>query len=254
MAEKKLTYGEVWETLSKVDVSKHTEEKMKLTYLSWSRMWMLLCEHYPQAQYEFVDFDGVPYKTLPDGTAEVVTRIMIDDLVREMRLPVMDYKNNPVVNPHARQVSDNAMRCLVKCVAMFGLGISVFTGMADETLPDETKDEQPKGKKAPSKKAEPVKEEEEVEVEMEEEVKVEEEIEKAFNAEELVEAIAEMLIPQTEVIEELRKELSVLKERFEVVANEPATKKVTTNTFKEILADKDAKMAAKLDMLRKLRN
>ncbi len=159
MAEKKLTYGEVWETLSKVDVSKHTEEKMKLTYLSWSRMWMLLCEHYPQAQYEFVDFDGVPYKTLPDGTAEVVTRIMIDDLVREMRLPVMDYKNNPVVNPHARQVSDNAMRCLVKCVAMFGLGISVFTGMADETLPDETKDEQPKGKKAPSKKAEPVKEE-----------------------------------------------------------------------------------------------
>ncbi len=132
---------------------------MKLTYLSWSRMWMLLCENYPQAQYEFVDFDGVPYKTLPDGTAEVVTRIMIDDLVREMRLPVMDYKNNPVVNPHARQVSDNAMRCLVKCVAMFGLGISVFTGMADETLPDETKDEQPKGKKAPSKKAEPVKEE-----------------------------------------------------------------------------------------------
>lgn len=159
MAEKKLTYGEVWETLSKVDVSKHTEEKMKLTYLSWSRMWMLLCEHYPQAQYEFVDFDGVPYKTLPDGTAEVVTRIMIDDLVREMRLPVMDNRNNPVVNPHARQVSDNAMRCLVKCVAMFGLGISVFTNMPDETLPDEAKDVQPKGKKEPSKKAEPVKEE-----------------------------------------------------------------------------------------------
>jgi hypothetical protein len=159
MADKKLTYGEVWETLSKVDVSKHTEEKMKLTYLSWSRMWMLLCENYPQAQYEFVDFDGVPYKTLPDGTAEVVTRIMIDDLVREMRLPVMDYKNNPVVNPHARQVSDNAMRCLVKCVAMFGLGISVFTGMAEETLPDESIDQQPKGKKTPSKKAEPVKEE-----------------------------------------------------------------------------------------------
>ena len=102
--------------------------------------------------------------------------------------------------------------------------------------------------------AEPVKEEEDVEVELEEEVEVKEEIEKVFNAEDLVEAIAEMLIPQTEVIEELRKELSVLKERFEVVANEPATGKVTTNTFKEILADKDAKMTAKLNMLRKLRN
>ena len=174
MAEKKLTYKDVWETLSKVDVSKHTEEKMKLTYLSWSRMWMLLCEEYPQAQYEFVDFDGVPYKTLPDGTAEVVTRITIDDLVREMRLSVMNYKNEAIVNPNSRQVSDNAMRCLVKCVAMFGLGISVFTGMADETLPDEAKDEQPKEKPTPKgqfkvsevdvftgkpKKAEPVKEE-----------------------------------------------------------------------------------------------
>ena len=98
--------------------------------------------------------------------------------------------------------------------------------------------------------AEPVKEEEEVEVELEEEVEVKEEIEKVFNAEDLVEAIAEMLIPQTEVIEELRKELSVLKERFEVVANEPATGKVTTNTFKEILADKDAKMTERLNMLR----
>jgi len=159
MADKKLTYKDVWETLSKVDVSKHTEEKMKLTYLSWSRMWMLLCENYPQAQYEFVDFDGVPYKTLPDGTAEVVTRITIDDLVREMRLSVMNYKNEAIVNPNSRQVSDNAMRCLVKCVAMFGLGISVYTGMEGESLPSEEKDIQPKDKKAPPKKAEPVKEE-----------------------------------------------------------------------------------------------
>ena len=158
MADKKLTYKDVWETLSKVDVSKHTEEKMKLTYLSWSRMWMLLCENYPQAQYEFVDFDGVPYKTLPDGTAEVVTRITIDDLVREMRLSVMNYKNEAIVNPNSRQVSDNAMRCLVKCVAMFGLGISVYTGMEGESLPSEEKDIQPKDKKAPPKKAEPVKE------------------------------------------------------------------------------------------------
>ena len=160
---KELTYKDVWETLSKVDVSKHTEEKMKLTYLSWSRMWNLLMDNYPQAQYEFVDFEGVPYKTLPDGTTEVVTRITIDNLVREMRLPVMDYKNNPVVNPHARQVSDNAMRCLGKNVAMFGLGISVFTGMADETLPDEEKDKQPKGKKTPPKKTETVQEETPVE-------------------------------------------------------------------------------------------
>ena len=144
-----LTYREVWDNLSKMDVSEYTEEKMKLTYLSWSRMWMLLMSQYPQAQYECVEFDGVPFKTLPDGSTEVATRITIDNLVREMRLPVMDYKNNPVVNPHARQVSDNAMRCLVKNVAMFGLGISVFAGMSDDTLPDAEKDKQPEGKKEP---------------------------------------------------------------------------------------------------------
>jgi len=100
-----------------------------------------------------------------------------------------------------------------------------------------------------SMEAEPVKEEE-VEVELEEEEVKEE---KAFNAEELIAAIAEMLQPQAEVIEELKKELSVLTERFETVANEPAAKKVTTNTFKEILADKDAKLASKMEMLRQLR-
>ena len=100
--------------------------------------------------------------------------------------------------------------------------------------------------------AEPVKEEEEVEVEMEEEAKEEEK--EAFDAEGLLEAIAEMIQPQSEVIEELRKELSVLKERFEVVANQPATAKVQTNTFKEVLASKEEKLNAKLEMLRNLKN
>ena len=94
--------------------------------------------------------------------------------------------------------------------------------------------------------------EEEVEVELEEEEKVEEK--EAFDAEGLIAAIAEMIQPQAEVIEELKKELSVLTERFEVVANSPAAPKVTTNTFKEIMEDKNAKMASKLDMLRQLKN
>ena len=35
MAEE-LNYKTVWDTLSKVDVSEHTEKKMNLTYLSWA--------------------------------------------------------------------------------------------------------------------------------------------------------------------------------------------------------------------------
>ena len=85
----------------------------------------------------------------------------------------------------------------------------------------------------------------------EEEVKVD--VKEDFDMEGLVEAIAEMIKPQTEVIEELKKELSVLKERFEVVANEPAAAKVSKNTFKEVLADKETKTIARLELLRTLR-
>lgn len=75
-------------------------------------------------------------------------------------------------------------------------------------------------------------EEEIVEEAMEEEEVIEEEIVKEFEIEELVEAIAEMIAPQTEVIEELKQELSTLKERFNVVAGEPAATRVK-NTFSE---------------------
>ena len=109
-----LTFKDVWEKLSKVGVSKFCKEKGKLTYLSWGRCWMLLMQHYPQAEYEFIVFEGSSYRTLADGTAEVVTIVKIDNLIRTMALPVMDYKSNPVVNPTSTQVNTNRMRCLVK--------------------------------------------------------------------------------------------------------------------------------------------
>tara|TARA_R110000850_G_scaffold78224_1_gene169319 strand:- start:50 stop:550 length:501 start_codon:yes stop_codon:yes gene_type:complete len=77
-----------------------------------------------------------------------------------MPLPVMDYKNNPVVNPTSKQVSDNRMRCLVKNIAMFGLGMGVYATLEpddlevdpEEGLPDKKNDVQPKGKKTPTEK------------------------------------------------------------------------------------------------------
>ena len=63
----------------------------------------------------------------------------------------MDYRNNAVENPSARQVSDTKMRCLVKCLAMFGLGHYIYAG---EDLPNA--DEETKTKKV-TKKTEPKK-------------------------------------------------------------------------------------------------
>ena len=50
----------------------------------------------------------------------------------------MDNRNNSLTNPTTRQIQDSRMRCMVKCLAMFGLANYIFRG---EDLPDAAKDE-----------------------------------------------------------------------------------------------------------------
>ena len=74
-----------------------------------------------------------------------------------MWLPVMDYKNNAIVSPDTRAVSDTRMRCLTKCLAMYGLGHYIYAG---EDLPAQTElptEYKPPPKKTPPKKAPPKK-------------------------------------------------------------------------------------------------
>lgn len=134
---------EVWDTLSKVDCSAHTETKpgkKPLTYLSWSWAWDVLMKHYPQAEYEWGETKY--FESHGGPTAEVSCRVTITDgensLTRSMTLPVMDKyskTSESQVSPTSRQISDAKMRCLVKCIAMFGLGHYLYAG---EDLPEGT--------------------------------------------------------------------------------------------------------------------
>ena len=147
-------YKEIWETLSQVDVSEYVEEKMNLSYLSWSRAWYLLCQHYPHAEYLYHE-----PKKFEDGTMEVAVTITIGECSRSATLPVMDYKNNSIINPDSRQINDNKQRCFTKAIAMFGLGISLYMGFSDD-LPDESKDKKSEEvKKKTAKKVVKMKEE-----------------------------------------------------------------------------------------------
>ena len=116
-------YRKIWDTLSKIDVSKHVEKKNGLSYLSWTWAWGVLMEEYPHAEYSF----SAP-EVHPDGTVTIHCDIMIGHCHRSMWLPVMDYKNNAIKNPDARKISDTKMRTLVKCLAMFGLGHRIYAG------------------------------------------------------------------------------------------------------------------------------
>lgn len=134
-----ITYREVWNKLATKDCSKHVKKLpgyggKDLSYLSWSDAWMLLVEEYPFADYTFLKEEW-----LENGTVMVFCTVNIGPLSRHMFLPVMDAKNNSIKNPTSRQISDNRQRCLVKCIAMFGLGLYIYQG---EDLPDKTKDQQ----------------------------------------------------------------------------------------------------------------
>ena len=149
-----MTNETVWKTLSAIDVSDKTEKKGNLSYLSWAWAWGKLMENFPQATYVFTEWeypDGTFKDVLvyDDGTCSVECEIRIEELSRKMWLPVMDYRNNAIPNPSSRQISDTKMRCLVKCLAMFGLGHYIYAG---EDLP-QAEDKPPvANEKAPTSK------------------------------------------------------------------------------------------------------
>lgn len=155
---------EVWDTLSKIDVSDHIEKKEGLSYLSWAWAWGELKKHYPQATYEIYKEEGKPVFYFEDHSGFMCyVTVCIEDLCHEMWLPVMDYKNKAmksepyeyqVWNKYKKQyeakrveaatmfdVNKTIMRCLVKCIAMFGLGHYIYAG---EDLPEKEMIEPPK--------------------------------------------------------------------------------------------------------------
>jgi hypothetical protein len=131
----------VWETLSAINVNENIEKKNGFSYLSWSWAWATLMNHYPESEFWFenqqgehgdLNNDGVI--RYPDGTAEVRCVLTVDATTHTMWLPVMDYKNQAIKNPNARDINDAKMRCLVKAMSLFGLGLYIYAG---EDLPDE---------------------------------------------------------------------------------------------------------------------
>lgn len=126
-----MEFKEIWGKLSKIDVNEHVKKKGKFNYLGWTWGWATLMDYYPEAVYQFGE--NLHY---PDGSIEVWVTVTIGDHSRTMWLPVMDNTNKAMTNPDAREVSDTRMRCLVKCLAMFGLGFYIYAG---ESVPDDDK-------------------------------------------------------------------------------------------------------------------
>ena len=121
-------FADIWKTLSKINLEDKVKPKGRLKYLSWAWAWGKVMEYYPGAAYKFLDLNQ-----FTDGSCEVWVEVDIHGNKRQMWLAVMDYQSNAVLNPTSTQIANTRMRCLTKCLAMFGLGHYIYAG---EDLPD----------------------------------------------------------------------------------------------------------------------
>lgn len=147
-----------FDKLNGINVNDHTEKKNGLTYLSWAWAWTEVKKTYPSATYEiWRDEYGKPYIADPELGYMVFTTVTIEGETMSMWLPVMDsanhamksepykvktkYKEITVESATMFDVNKAIMRCLVKNLAMFGLGLYIYSG---EDLPEDVQEEPPK--------------------------------------------------------------------------------------------------------------
>ena len=149
--------NEVFNTLNNLNVNDRTEKKQGLTYLSWAWAWQELKKKYPEATYNIHKFgeSQKPYLLDEDLGYMVFTDVTIEGITHEMWLPVLNGANKAMKNkPYTYDtnskkgivveqatmfnINTSIMRCLVKNLAMHGLGIYIYAG---EDIPSEEKDE-----------------------------------------------------------------------------------------------------------------
>ena len=131
------------------NVNDMAEKKNGFTYLSWALAWKEVLETYPTATYRILKNEkGLPY--FADETGAICfTEVTIEGIAHEMWLPVMDGANKAMkkesytyktkfgeksVEAYTMfDINKTVMRCLVKNLAMFGLGLYIYAG---EDLPN----------------------------------------------------------------------------------------------------------------------
>jgi hypothetical protein len=153
--------------LNTINVNDKVEKKNNLSYLTWSWAWGELLKIYPTATYNIKKFgeNQLPYVYDENTGYMVFTDMTIEGITHEMWLPVMDGTNKAMkrerynyfvadkewdkalgkyvkkgeiekfVDPADMfDINKTIMRCLVKNIAMFGLGLYIYAG---EDLPEE---------------------------------------------------------------------------------------------------------------------
>ena len=139
----------VFQVLSNINVSEHTEKKGNFTYLSWAWAVRILLENFPKATWIVHEYDdglGNGFTTQPymrtEAGAFVRVTVEIDEVHRTQVHPVLDHMNKTVVEPNAFQVNTAIQRCLAKAISLHGLGLYIYAGEDLPQAPDALNKEQ----------------------------------------------------------------------------------------------------------------
>lgn len=142
---------EKFQELYSKNVNEYVEQKNGLNYLTWSYAWSEFKKVYPNAGYEVKkDEKGICCFGDENIGYMCYTSVTAGGLTYEMWLPVMDGANKAMkLKPYTYKtkygektvealtmfdVNKTIMRCLVKNLAMFGLGLYIYAG---EDLPQD---------------------------------------------------------------------------------------------------------------------
>ena len=111
-----------------LNVNEHTEKKGKFTYLSWTWAVDTLLQNDPSATWTFGDPVYFAESVMVFCTVTAMGKSMT------CQMPVLNHQNKAIPNPNAMDVNTAMMRCLVKTISLFGIGLYIYAG---EDLPDE---------------------------------------------------------------------------------------------------------------------
>ena len=140
----------IYETLSKIDMGQKVKDVQGQKYIPWTSQWGELLKIYPNATFTIHEDDiGNPFFVSPMGVTVKVS-VTIEDITRTLTYPVLNNYNKSlkveawsyttkrgevqVLPCTTFDINSAHMRCLTKCIALFGLGLHVYQ---DELHPEE---------------------------------------------------------------------------------------------------------------------
>lgn len=151
-----------FDALYEMNLGDKVEKKDGLSYLTWSEAWKAFKEIYPSATFRVVANPDtkLPYFVDPQIGIMVFTEVTADDMTQQCFLPVLNSSMKPMRleaynytvydKQNKRQIEKTCeaanafdlnktiMRCLVKNLALFGLGLKLYQG---EDIPCENSDD-----------------------------------------------------------------------------------------------------------------